>query len=98
MKVRILIIITSLGILTASNVVTISTSDAATAVCVTAYCAPNPDGIIDMRRPLNNSAPITICEIVNNWKVDAVIQVVAGLLKVNWVVTLIPSVICHLVG
>jgi hypothetical protein len=49
-------------------------------------------------RPLNRPAPVTVCTVLNNWKVDAVIQVVGGLLKVNWVYTLVPSVICHLVG
>jgi hypothetical protein len=47
---------------------------------------------------LNRPAPINVCEVLNNWKVDAVIQVVGGLLKVNWVYTLVPSVVCHLVG
>jgi hypothetical protein len=49
-------------------------------------------------RPLNRSTPVNVCTILNNWTVDAVIQVVGGLLKVNWVYTFAPSVICHLVG
>ena len=52
----------------------------------------------DSNPPLNRPNPVNVCNILNNWKVDAVIQVVGGLLKVNWVYTLVPSIVCHLVG
>ena len=76
----------------------ILTAPAKATVCTTAICAPNADGIIDMRRPLNGQPPITACEILNNWVVDLVVQVVGGITKVHWVATLVPTLVCHLVG
>lgn len=76
-------------------------SAGSSSVCNQTSCDnPQPSTLFDriQDRPLVRPAPVSICEILNNWKVDAVIQVVGGLLKVNWVYTLIPSVVCHLVG
>ena len=76
-------------------------SAASSSVCNSLACDnPYLSTVFDRAqdRPLVRLEPVTICEILNNWKVDAVIQVVGGILKVNWVYTLIPSVVCHLVG
>ena len=74
------------------------TAPAKAAVCTTAICSSNSDGVIDMRRPLNGQPPITACEILNNWVVDLVVQVFGGITKVHWVATLVPTLVCHLVG
>lgn len=66
-------------------------------VCTTAICGPSSDGVIDMRRPFNSTPPVTACEILNNPVVDVVIQIVGGILKVKWVVTLVPTVVCRLI-
>jgi hypothetical protein len=78
-----------------------SSSAAGSSICNSASC-DNPQTTTIFGQPqnptLNRPAPITVCEVLNNWKVDAVIQVIGGLLKVNWVYTFVPSVVCHLVG
>jgi hypothetical protein len=66
-------------------------------VCTTAICSPNSDGVIDMRRPFTSTPPVTVCEILNNPVVDVVVQIVGGLLKVKWVVTLVPTLVCRLI-
>jgi hypothetical protein len=91
------------AILVASSFVASQPSSlaAATSICNSASC-DNPQNQSVYGQPqnstLNRPAPINVCEVINNWKVDAVIQVVAGLLKVNLFYTLVPSVVCHLVG
>jgi hypothetical protein len=70
-------------------------------ICNSVACDnPQPTSIFEHVQdvPLNRPASVNVCEVLNNWKVDAVIQVIGGLLKVNWVYTLIPGVVCHLVG
>ena len=78
------------------------TANAATSsICNAASCDnPQPATVFGQNsdRSLNRPAPINVCEVLNNWKIDAVIQVVGGVLKVNWVYTLVPSLVCHLVG
>lgn len=79
----------------------VSASAASSSICNSASCDnPQPPTVFGQNpdRNLNRPAPINVCEVLNNWKVDAVIQVVGGVLKVNWVYTLIPSLVCHLVG
>jgi hypothetical protein len=75
---------------------------AGSSICNSVSCDnPQVGSVFDLPqdRQLNrNPAPVSICNVLNNWKVDAVIQVVAGILKVNWVYTLVPTVVCHLVG
>lgn len=78
-----------------------SASAASSSICNSSACDnPQPPTVFGQNpdRNLSRPAPITVCEVLNNWKVDAVIQVVGGLLKVNWVYTFVPSVVCHLVG
>lgn len=76
---------------------TLLSSPAQAATCTSAICAPNSDVIIDMRRPLNATSPITACEILNNPLVDLVVQIVGGVLQIKWVVTLVPTLVCRLV-
>jgi len=76
----------------------IQSSNAATEFCSSGICKPNPNGIIDTRRPLYGPKPTTLCTIVNNWGVQAVASVVAGMLDVKWIWTFIPTTVCHLVG
>jgi hypothetical protein len=66
-------------------------------VCTTAICSPSSDGVIDMRRPLTSTPPVTVCSILNNPVVDVVVQIVGGILKVKWVITLVPTVVCRLI-
>jgi hypothetical protein len=92
-------IITSLALISVIALSgTISTAPTANAgVCATAICSPSSDGVIDMRRPFTSTPPVTVCEILNNPVVDAVVQIVGGILKVKWVVTLVPTVVCRLI-
>lgn len=89
-------------VLVAASAILISGMIAATppanaAACTTAICAPNSDGVVDMRRPLNSTPPVTVCDILNNPVVDVVVQIVGGILKVHWVVSLVPTLVCRLV-
>ncbi len=96
LKIRLIALAIISTILISGSV--LSSTSASAAVCTTAICAPNPTGVIDMRRPITAAPPVTICEILNNPIVDVVIQFIGGVLKVNWVVTLVPTVVCRLVG
>jgi hypothetical protein len=75
---------------------------ASSSICNSVSCDnPQPSPFFDQShdRPLDrSSSPVNVCSIFNNWKVEAVIQIVGGLLKVYWTYTLVPSVVCHLVG
>jgi hypothetical protein len=73
-------------------------ASASTNYCTSAICAPSSDGVIDMRRPLNGPVPATICTFATDWRLDSVVQIVGGLLKISWYYTFIPSFTCHLVG
>jgi hypothetical protein len=95
MKKKISVLVVASAILISGVVA--STSSANAAVCTTAICGPNPDGVVDMRRPLNSTPPVTVCDIMNNPVVDVVVQIVGGILKVHWVVSLVPTVVCRLV-
>lgn len=74
---------------------------ASSSFCNSASCDNPPVSTVIEQgsdRPLTRPTPINICEYVNSWKVDAVIQIVAGVLKVNWIYTFVPTLVCHLVG
>lgn len=81
MKRRLVAVAISSALLASSNVAI--TAPAKAAVCTTAICSPNSDGVIDMRRPLNATPPITVCEILNNPLVDLVVQIVGGVLQIK---------------
>lgn len=95
MKKKISVIVTASVLLTSGIV--FSTAPANAAVCTTAICGPNLDGVVDMRRPLNSTPPVTVCDIMKNPVVDVVVQIVGGILKVHWVVSLVPTLVCRLV-
>lgn len=94
-------LLTSAILISVPIFIPVSASAASSSICNSSACN-NPSvstvfGQIQDRQ-LSRPTPINICETLNNWKADAVIQLVGGVLKVNWVYTLVPSVICHLVG
>ena len=98
LKAKLLI---SAALISVPILIPVTANAASSSVCNAAYCDnPQPPTVFGQNpdRNLNRPAPISICEVLNNWKVDAVIQDVGGVLKVNWVYTLVPSVVCHLVG
>lgn len=102
MKKKLKVFILVATVITASSVIAQPSAIAASSsICNSASC-DNPQASTvfgqNSDRKLDRPAPINVCEILNNWKVDAVIQVVGGVLKVNWVYTLVPSLVCHLVG
>ena len=84
--------------LSTGSIMLTPSANAATSYCNAAYCAPNPSGVIDMRRPLNGPVPATICNLVNNWELNTAVSLVSGILKIAWYYTWIPSVVCHVVG
>jgi hypothetical protein len=98
MKKRVIKIALLVSLLSGVTVIHAPAATASESACTTAICTPNSSGIIDMCRPLNGPTPVTLCSVVNHWQVDAVIQIVGGLLRVNWVTTLVPSLVCRLVG
>ena len=89
-------------IISASSIASLPGAEASSSsVCNSVSCDnPQPQMVFGQTpaQNFNRPAPINVCEVLNNWKVDTVIQVVGGLLKVNWVYTLVPSLVCHLVG
>jgi len=98
MKKRVIKFALLVSLLSGVTVIHAPVATASESACTNAICSPNSSGIIDMRRPLNGPTPVTICSVVNQWQVEAVIQIVGGLLRVNWVATLVPGLVCRLVG
>jgi hypothetical protein len=75
-----------------------ATAAAGVSSCTSSICRPNPDGTIDIRRPLNGPQPVTVCDLFGNWTVNTVVSFVTGYLKVHFLYTWVPAVVCRVVG